>query len=87
MVSVLKNVAIVAVLISGLGTLGLTINAIVPWEWLTNFFVLIRYFANLFAWIWDVQTTFTLLASALSIQVAIWILKGSLTIINYFGNK
>jgi len=87
MINILKNIGIVGVMMAALSVLGLAINQLVPWSWLTNFFVIIRYFSILFDWIWDVPTMYVLLTIAFSLQITVWGFKASIAAVNYFKNN
>lgn len=74
----------------GLGGLLLSIgsqfNQYIPFEMLTIFFAIIRRTAELFSFIWDIDTLWLLVGYAFVIQVLKATLKAFMAILNFFKN-
>jgi len=83
----LKGIALMTILLTGLWGLGVVINNTLVWQWLTDFFTILRRFASGIDFFWDTDTMFTLIGVALGIQVAYWGFKAYLWIIHYFRAK
>lgn len=86
-IKTLKTLAIIGIIISGLTILGATINEIVPWIWLTNFFIIIKFLIRIFDFMIDTDTLITLIGLILTIDAAYWVFKGVMLIIHYFRPK
>jgi len=87
MVNILKNITVIVFVVGILEAIGLTINAIIPWNYLTTTFSVIRYFLNIFSFIWDTDTLILLIGISFSIQVSIWTYKAGLIVVNFFKNN
>jgi len=87
MINLLKNIGIVGMMLTALSGIGIVINQLVPWGWLTKFFIILRYFGNLFDWGWDMTTTWTVVGITFSIQIALWAFKATVAAVNYFKNN
>jgi len=84
MLTILKKIGLIGVIIGGLIILGNTINSIVPWIWLKNFFIILRNTAELFDFILDINTLWTIMGIALTIQISIWIFEATIWAVKYF---
>jgi hypothetical protein len=65
-------------------TLGTAINALIPWSWLTNFFIIVRHLMAGFDFILPINTILILIAASYSVELALWTMKGGIWIINWF---
>jgi len=86
-IKILKQVGLLGLIIGALLILGTAINAIIPWSWLTNLFIIIRKTTIIFDFMWDMDTLFTLVAISLSIQVALWLYRATVVVVNFFNEK
>jgi len=84
MINILKNLGLVAGVVSILGILGEAINGLVPWTWLTNFFVIIRHLLALIDWLMPTDTMITLIGISFTILSALWGFKAVMWVIHWF---
>jgi len=82
----IKTNALIAAMIVALATLGVTINTLVPWEWLTALFVIIRRLLLMFDFIIDTSVLINLIGIALSLKIALWAYQGTIVVIDWFKN-
>lgn len=80
-INILKKLIVPGIITGGLIALGLVIDNFVPWIWLTWFFVIIRHLMNLFGWLYDLPTVWTLIGWSWLVLGAYWIYIGTLTLI------
>jgi len=85
MINIFKKIALIGVYILVLTTLGNVINNLIPWDYLTTFFALIRNLVLIFDFMWDTTTLLQLVGYVFLIQVAIWIYKASVFVIKFFN--
>lgn len=88
-IKILKNIALITIIVlmlSGLGTL--INNAIgIGWNYLIDFFSIIKRAVNIIDFMWDTTTLWTLVGIQLLIQVILITYEATLTIINRFSRK
>lgn len=84
MINILKNIGLFALVITGLSALGWGINALIPWQWLTYIFTIIRNLIDLLNFIWDIQTMWTLIGKVIAILILYWIFRATMTGIRFF---
>lgn len=84
MIKLLRDIALISIVIVILAALGNVIDEFLPWSALTNFFVILRHFSSIFNFMWDMDTTFVLVGYMLLIEVAVWAFRAGLTVVNYF---
>lgn len=87
MINLLKNIGIIGIFIAGLITFGIIINTLLPWIWLTYFFIIVQDYGNLFNWCIDMTTIWQICGLSLAILIGIWSFKGMLVVINYLKNN
>lgn len=87
LVKILRVLGIITLGIAALSILGAAVNAIIPWQWITDFFSIIKHFANIADFMWDTTTLFILISLSLSILIAYWLFKGTMAVIRYFHVK
>jgi len=87
MINILKQIALVSVVLLILFGLGTTVNAIIPWIWLTHFFTILRSTMGMFDFIWDIDTLFTLVGLVFAVEIAYWAFRGSMTAVRYLRHK
>jgi len=85
-ISFLKSVAFIPVLLGAMLALGYAINTLVPFEYLTIFFGIIRRFGSVFDFIWDTTTLWLLVGLRLQIEVVYWLFRGTITLLTFFFN-
>lgn len=83
-IKILKNVGLIGLIIGGLSVLGNVINSIIPWGWLTNFFIIIRNLLALIDYFIDTNTLITLIGLRLSIEIAYWSYKAIIWVVSFF---
>ena len=81
---VLKSLALFSLAVLGLGILGAFLNSIIPWFWLVYFFVILRSTVSIFDFTWHIPTLLTLVGIALSVEIAIWSWRATMTIVKWF---
>jgi len=81
---ILKNVAILSIIITGLVTLGVITNTYIPWHWLTDLFGIFKFFLGLIDFTFDTTSLFIIYGINLIWDNAEWIWQGTLTIISWF---
>lgn len=86
-IKILQRIALMSSITGALLLLGYTINHVVPWVWLTYFFVLLRQLLSIFSFMWDTNTLITLVAISFSVQVAIWAFKATMVVVAFFNEK
>jgi len=87
MINLFKQIGVAGLVVAGLLALGATLNAIIPWEWLTYFFALIRAVVRPLAFIWDFDSLFEVFGYVLSVLIGIWSFKAVLVVRNFFDNS
>ena len=87
LISILKKIAIFPIILVALTTLGAAINAVVPWDYLTIFFGIIRRFVLVFDFTWDTITMLLLVGLAFSVEVSYWAFRALLLIAHLFIKK
>jgi len=83
-VKILKQIGMVSLIVLGLGTMGLAVEAL-PWDRLTLLLALVRRCLMTADWIWDIDGQFGLyfwMGCMLTLLVAFWSYRGYLLIIN-----
>jgi hypothetical protein len=83
-IKILKTIGLVGLVIVGLSLLGVAINNILPWSWLTDFFRIIRHFVGIFDFMWDTSTFFVIIGLGLLVEVAYWVFKAVMWAIRWF---
>lgn len=79
-----RNIVLFGFLMLGLSGLGLTLNILIPWAYLTDFFILIRHFLKLFDFLWDTTTLFTLVGIWFLLESALMFYRATLFIVGFF---
>jgi len=83
-INILKQVGLISLTITAMGTVGVVLNNFIPWVWLTNFFIIMRHLLPLIDFMFDTTTLLTLLGIMLTVQIALWAWKGSNLVIDWF---
>jgi len=71
--------------LSALFILGAVVNSIVPWIWLTNFFVIMRRLLSVFNWILAIDQLIIILGLSLTLKVSISLYDLSRKVFGYFN--
>jgi len=87
MFSIIKSIALFSFFVLSLSSLGVALNILIPWSWLTDFFIILRHFANLFAFAWDMDTTFQIVGIIFLVESAVMAYRGSMILISFFRSK
>jgi len=86
LIKIMKNIALVSVVVLALSGIGYSINQIigVGWDQLTLFFGLLRELIAIIDFTWNTQVLLLLLGIQLSIEVIIMIYDATIWITKYF---
>jgi len=87
MITLLKQLAIGALVVFGLTMLGGSINEYLPWSWLTQFFALLRAVVRPVDFIWDTESLFKILSYVFSVLIGIWSFKAVLVVRSFLSPK
>lgn len=86
-VAILKKATVVILISSALLILGTVLNSdIVPWIWLTYFFVIIQHLLNLFGWLYDMPTLIKLIGYSYIVLGGYWIYRGTMMFLKLFNS-
>lgn len=80
----LIRVGMFTAVLAALYGVGAVVNALVPWTWLTNIFVIFRHLVALLNWFLDVNTLLALIGLSIGLQVSIRFYRLSVRVFNYF---
>lgn len=87
--SILLRILIAVVSISlwtaMLAGLGVVINKIVIWQWLTDFFAILQRFMLVFNFMWDVPVTISIIGWIMLIDITYWVFLAGLIVIRRFN--
>lgn len=83
-IKILTNIGLIGILLLALGVFGTQINDLIQWDWLINFFVIIRKLLMSIDFIIDTNTLIKLIGISLYLTVAYWILKATTFVIEWF---
>lgn len=85
--TIAKNIGIITLFMGLLYIFGKSIELIVPWQELTNVFIIMRRFWTAANWWWDITEMIILIGFSLLIDAGEWVLKAGLFPIDYFLKK
>lgn len=77
---------LMGILILALAGLGITLNILIDWNWLTIFFTITRNLLGYIDFMIDTAVLMNVVGYMLLIQIAYWLLKGYMYAINWFKN-
>jgi len=80
----LKAIASITLVIAALGSIGATVNSMVPWHWLTSMFVLIRKLLLMMDFMVDTETLIIIMGITISLEMAFWAFKGTMWVVKWF---
>lgn len=83
-IKILKDQALAIAIIGGMIVLGSLVNKIIVWQWLTNFFIIIRHVVLLFNFIFDIPQLWTSVGYGIFLLTGLYALKGIIFIIKWF---
>lgn len=83
-IKILKDQALTMAIIGGMIVLGSLVNKIIIWQWLTNFFIIIRHVVLLFNFTFDIPQLWTSVGYGLFLLTGLYTLKGLILIIKWF---
>lgn len=86
LVIILRDIGLISLFIILLTALGVGINAVVPWIWLTNMFSIIKFFSSQIDFLWDTTTMWTITGLIFGIEIIKWSFKAGITVIKWFKN-
>jgi len=81
------KMAIIGITITALVLLGKAVEGLIIWSWLTSIFAIIRHVALLFDYMWDMDTTFQLVAYIFLLEIAYWAFESRTIVIKFFKPK
>jgi len=84
LIKIAKSVGLIPLVILGLVGLGAAINAVVPWYWLTYFFVILRHNTELVSFFIDPAVLWPLVGISLGLEAAYWTYRGVMTGVMWF---
>jgi len=87
MIKLLKQIGVVALISLGLYLLGIVIQNIVPWIWLTYFFTLLRAIVRPLDFIWDFSQVWIVLSAVFAVMIGVWGFKAFLAVRNIFSDN
>lgn len=83
-VKIFKILGIVGVVIGALNVLGSAVNYLIPWEMLTNIFVIFRKLLLSIDFVVDTQALLAVITAGLTILLAKWAYQATMFVINFF---
>lgn len=86
LIKLLKDIGLLSLAIIALGLVGAALNALIPWIWLTYFFVIIRTSAELFGFMIDLPTLYTTTGLLLTAYGFYWVWRASFLVIKWYKN-
>lgn len=85
-VKILRDVALVSVFITLLLALGNGLNYVIPWQWLTYMFSILKFFSSQISFMWDVTSMWTVVSMVLGLEIIFWSFTAGTTVIKWFKN-
>jgi len=82
----IKNNSLILLTITGIVALGTALNNLVPWQYLTYFFVILRHLIQLIDFIIPANQLIAVIGAGLSVALALWSYKGYIWIIEWYKN-
>lgn len=82
----IKHNSLILLTIAGLGVLGTAVNNLVPWQYLTYFFVILRHLINLIDFIIPTNHLIAAMGAGLAVAMALWSYKGYIWIVEWYKN-
>jgi len=83
-INVFIKVGIFSGIITVLYVLGVAINNIFPWNYLTLFFTVIRQMLNLVSWLIDTDTLLLLVGLSFGVKIAFWSYTMAVRVLSHF---
>ena len=84
MINFLKNIGLASLIISGLTMLGLAVNSIPIWGWVTNIFVVIRVIIEPVGAFWHMTSLLEVIGYAITLFLAYWVFQAYLVVNSMF---
>lgn len=84
LINILKRIGLLAAILLALRALGYVVDTLVPWQYLTDFFSLLKVVIAPFDFLIDTTTLFLILSLVLLFYVAFWVYKATLWVIHFF---
>jgi len=85
-VKILRDVALVSVIITLLIAVGNGINYVIPWNWLTDLFSIMKFFNSQISFMWDTTSMWTIISMVLGLEIIFWAFTAGITVIKWFKN-
>lgn len=83
-VKIFKILGIIGVVIGSLNVLGSGVNYLIPWEMLTNIFVIFRKLLLSIDFVIDTQALLAVITAGLSILLVKWTYQATMFVVNFF---
>lgn len=83
-IKIIKDIALLGIAIIAIGALSVLTESLIPWSWLTNFFIIIRHLLDFFNFLLDMDTLTTIIENSFRIMVEFYLLYGTIIIIKWF---
>lgn len=80
----IKHNSLILLTIAGLGVLGTAVNNLVPWQYLTYFFVILRHLIKLIDFIIPNNHLIAAMTAGLAAAMALWSYKGYIWIVEWY---
>jgi len=77
---IIKNIALITGILAILITLGVKINALIPWQYLTYIFVILRKTGEIFNFMFDIPTLLKVIPIMMTLGILYWGWVGGLII-------
>lgn len=87
LIIILKKIALIGLVIAALGLLGSVINTLIPWIWITYFFVLLKNLLTMIDFTFNTTLLWSMLGLSLTAFIALWTFKASIFVIEWFNNR
>jgi hypothetical protein len=84
---ILRQFALIILMIGALALVGAGVNAFFHFTDLVAFFTILRHYAMLYNFTWDMPLLFTLVGYSLAIDVLLWSLYGFKWVEKHFQDK
>lgn len=82
----LKQNSLILLTITGLSILGMATNNLIPWQYLTYFFVIFRNLLKLIDFIIPTDHLIILMGISILVMSALWSYRGYIWIVDWFRN-
>ena len=78
----IKNNALVIAALAAMVVLGIAVNKLISWNYITGFFVIFRHLLASIDWIWPTPDLIAQIALIMSLKIILWAFEGGMFVIN-----